>query len=228
MANTIVTQEEMTLRRRARRRLVGAVAIALAAFLILPILFDPDPKPLGPDVDIRIPPQDSPFDTPSRESPVAMTPAEEDLPTQEAEPTQPPPAVPPPPPIAAEAKTPPPPVAAEAKPTPPQAARPVASKPEAPAVKLETAKAPPPPPSAPPPPQADDARAYYLQLGAFSSEANARALEKKARAAGFEASISGGNGQFRVRVGPISGHDAARVMQNRMRARGFAPVILGA
>lgn len=224
MANTIVTQEEMTLRRRARRRLVGAVAIALAAFLILPMLFDPDPKPLGPDVDIRIPAQDSPFETPSRESPVAMMPAADDPPTQQAEPTQPPPAAPPPPSVQAEANA-----------SPPQAARPVASKPETPvaskpetpAATVETARAPSPPPP-PPPSQTGDGRAYYLQLGAFSSETNARALQRKVREAGFDANISGGNGQFRVRVGPISGHDAARAMQSRMREHGFAPVILGA
>lgn len=49
------------LRRRARRRLVGAIAIALVAVLVVPMLFDPDPKPLGSDVDIRIPEQNTPF-----------------------------------------------------------------------------------------------------------------------------------------------------------------------
>jgi DedD protein len=47
------------LKRRARRRLVGAVVLALAAAVILPLLLESDPKPLGDDVSIKIPPVDS-------------------------------------------------------------------------------------------------------------------------------------------------------------------------
>jgi DedD protein len=47
------------LKRRARRRLVGAVVLALAAAVILPLLLESDPKPLGDEVSVRIPPVDS-------------------------------------------------------------------------------------------------------------------------------------------------------------------------
>ncbi len=47
------------LRRRARRRLVGAIVLALAAAVIVPMLLESDPKPLGDDVSVRIPPEDS-------------------------------------------------------------------------------------------------------------------------------------------------------------------------
>ena len=47
------------LRRRARRRLVGAVVLALAAAVLLPLLLESEPKPLGDDVSIQIPPIDS-------------------------------------------------------------------------------------------------------------------------------------------------------------------------
>lgn len=47
------------LRRRARRRLVGAVVLALAAAVALPLLFESEPKPIGDDVLIQIPPVDS-------------------------------------------------------------------------------------------------------------------------------------------------------------------------
>jgi DedD protein len=47
------------LKRRARRRLVGAVVLALAAAVILPLLLESDPKPLGDDVSIKIPPVDN-------------------------------------------------------------------------------------------------------------------------------------------------------------------------
>jgi DedD protein len=47
------------LRRKARRRLVGAVVLALAAAVALPLLLENEPKPLGDDVSIQIPPVDS-------------------------------------------------------------------------------------------------------------------------------------------------------------------------
>src|ERR1700688_2283049 len=47
------------LKRRARRRLVGAIVLALAAAVILPLLLESDPKPLGDDGAIQIPPGDS-------------------------------------------------------------------------------------------------------------------------------------------------------------------------
>ena len=46
------------LKRKARRRLVGAIVLALAAAVILPLLLEKDPKPLGDDVSVQIPPVD--------------------------------------------------------------------------------------------------------------------------------------------------------------------------
>lgn len=46
-------------RRRARRRLVGAIVLALAAAVLVPLLLESEPKPLGEDVSVRIPPVDS-------------------------------------------------------------------------------------------------------------------------------------------------------------------------
>ena len=47
------------LRRKARRRLVGAIVLALAAAVALPLLLENEPKPLGEDVSIQIPPVDT-------------------------------------------------------------------------------------------------------------------------------------------------------------------------
>ena len=47
------------LKRRARRRLVGAIVLALAAAVILPLLLESEPKPFGDDISIQIPPVDS-------------------------------------------------------------------------------------------------------------------------------------------------------------------------
>lgn len=46
------------LRRRARRRLVGAIVLALVVAVFVPMLLESDPKPLGEDVAVKIPPVD--------------------------------------------------------------------------------------------------------------------------------------------------------------------------
>ncbi len=45
-------------KQRARRRLVGAVALVLAAVIGLPMILDPEPKPLPTDISIDIPAKD--------------------------------------------------------------------------------------------------------------------------------------------------------------------------
>jgi DedD protein len=46
------------MKRRARRRLVGAIVLALAAAIVVPMLLEKEPRPLGEDVSVRIPPID--------------------------------------------------------------------------------------------------------------------------------------------------------------------------
>jgi len=53
-------QDVDTLKRRGRRRLVGAIALVLLAVIVLPMVFDPEPRPVPP-VSVRIPGED---DTP--------------------------------------------------------------------------------------------------------------------------------------------------------------------
>jgi len=47
------------LKRRARPRLIGAIVLALAAAVILPMLLESEPKPFGDDVSVKIPSIDS-------------------------------------------------------------------------------------------------------------------------------------------------------------------------
>jgi DedD protein len=55
-------QDVETLKRRGRRRLVGAVALILAAVIVLPMVFDPEPRGSGSSVSVRVPAEDeSPF-----------------------------------------------------------------------------------------------------------------------------------------------------------------------
>ena len=51
-------QDVETLKRRGRRRLVGAIALVLAAVIVLPMVFDPEPRGSAPPVSVRIPGED--------------------------------------------------------------------------------------------------------------------------------------------------------------------------
>jgi DedD protein len=56
LARTAVSQEEIQLRKRARRRLVGAIALVLVAVVILPMVLDGEPRQRPESIDIEIPP----------------------------------------------------------------------------------------------------------------------------------------------------------------------------
>ena len=58
MAKT-VSEEEIQLRKRARRRLVGAITLVIAAVVILPMVLDSKPEQRSQEIDIRIPSEDS-------------------------------------------------------------------------------------------------------------------------------------------------------------------------
>ena len=49
------------LKRKARQRLIGAVILVLTAIIVVPMLLDSEPRPLGQDIAISIPPKDAPF-----------------------------------------------------------------------------------------------------------------------------------------------------------------------
>jgi DedD protein len=52
-------QDALLLKRRARRRLVGAVALALLVVIVLPVVLDQEPKPVRHDLTVQIPSQDA-------------------------------------------------------------------------------------------------------------------------------------------------------------------------
>jgi DedD protein len=65
-------QDVDTLKRRGRRRLVGAIALVLLAVIILPMVFDPEPRQVAPPVSVRIPGED---ETPFKPKPPPQKPA---------------------------------------------------------------------------------------------------------------------------------------------------------
>lgn len=56
-------------KKRARRRLVGAITITLAAIIVLPMIFDSEPQTVSQDILIDIPSRDKPSQIVSKEAP---------------------------------------------------------------------------------------------------------------------------------------------------------------
>ena len=67
------SEDVNSLKRRGRRRLVGAIALVLAAVIVLPMVFDSDPKGSAPPVSVRIPGEDETAFTPKVTPKVAPT-----------------------------------------------------------------------------------------------------------------------------------------------------------
>jgi DedD protein len=78
-------QDVETLKRRGRRRLVGAVALVLAAVIVLPMVFDPEPRGSSSTVSVKIPGED---ETPFAPKPPPKK-AEPEKPKAEPEQTKP-------------------------------------------------------------------------------------------------------------------------------------------
>ena len=76
-----ITDDEDKLKRRARRRLIGAVALITAVVVVLPMVLDSEPRPVGQDIELRIPDKDKvgefvpKVDFPPASAPVATLPA---------------------------------------------------------------------------------------------------------------------------------------------------------
>jgi cell division septation protein DedD len=73
-----ISDQELQLKKRARRRLVGAVALVLLIVVFLPMILDSEPKPLNQDITITIPPIPKPESiqqTPAPAPAISSTPA---------------------------------------------------------------------------------------------------------------------------------------------------------
>ena len=51
-----ISSEELQLKKRARRRLVGAIALVLFVVVFLPMILDNEPRQMSQDIAINIPP----------------------------------------------------------------------------------------------------------------------------------------------------------------------------
>ena len=213
-------------KKRARRRLIGATALVLAAVIGLPMIFDSEPRPISQDINIQIPPRDK---APAMNaSPMPLPP------TQATQPEAPPP----------EAQKPeaPKPTAADAAPPAPEAkpeSRQASSAPIAPekaatvAVGEKRVDSLVDKPAAAP---ADAAKSadknkgrFIVQVAAVSNKAKVDELLQKLKRGGIEGywqKVTTKEGdRFRVRVGPFSSRDEAEKMSKRIDKLGLTGTI---
>lgn len=203
-----MTDAAEALKRSARRRLIGAVALALVTVVSLPMIFDKEPPPLA-EVDIVIP---------SRDTPGAMVLLEGGADARAGSATPPPPAAIPSPTLGSPAVPSPvvaAPVPSASSPAPAPVQKPAASAPPATAAKIDLPKV-----------STAAAEGYFLQLGVFSSEEGARKLAKRVADAGFAVHVVEDAGRYKVRCGPVSAKPAAQDLQTRLRGKGFPAVLV--
>jgi len=184
---------ENDLKRHARRRLIGAVALSLLAVILLPLLLEDEPPPASP-LAVRMTTAPDPLpeqaDTPDVADATPSPESEPETDSKSGPTAEPEPKVEP---VKAEA----------ARPTPkPQPSTPVAAT-----------------PAQPKPAAASEE--FVVQLVALSDSAKADALKGRAVMAGLPAYTDKLGELTRVRVGPYSSREAAETAVKKLADNGL-------
>lgn len=208
-----VSDEELQLKKRARRRLVGAVVLVTVVAVVLPMILDSEPKPATQSINIQIPspdagvlsakpvplkPAEVPPAKPEVKAEIKSEPAVEDKPAAKTAPK-----VEAKPAPKAEAK---PAAKAESKPKPVVQAKP-AAKPEVKAAVQDKPKA--------------AAETFVIQVVALADAERAKALQQKIVAGGMKAYtevVQAASGPVtRVRIGPYASREAAEKARQQLQ-----------
>jgi DedD protein len=212
----------LQLKKRARRRLVGAAALALFAVIVLPMVMDREPRPLSQDIQVRIPSQDSTgFASKLLPGKPAATPmpAPEPKPVDQKAETQAKPEAAPAAPTAV-------PVPAKPAEKPPvQDKKPEAAEKPAPHVtKPEAAEKSAPKTAADAKPASDGGGQWVIQLGAYKEAGKVKNLMSKLKGINVPAyteRIETPQGALtRVRAGPFASQEAAEKARGRLKIIG--------
>lgn len=193
----------LQLKKRARRRLVGAAALALLAIIVLPVVMDHEPRPPLQDIQVRIPNQDS--------EGLASLPAPLPAPKPTIlKPTTPNPAsLPPPEPGATPVAAPPSGESNKAAAAPPLAAAPLTPAVAEPAAEVAHQQ-----------PQ----QQWVVQLGTYKDAGNVKNLLAKLHemhVPAYTEKIDADQGaRTRVRAGPFTSREAAEKAQARIKKLG--------
>jgi DedD protein len=237
-----ISEEELQLRKRARRRLVGAIALVTIIAVFLPMVLDHEPRPVSQDVSIKIPSPDSGAFTskivpvPPTAKPAPESPAKADTPAQAESPAPAPSATPEAPKVAAAAPAAKPaaeavvPPANDTEAAPPRKAAPEkAAAPAKPAAKTAAAEK---PKAVEKPKPAEKIKAvtkgsagYVVQVAALNDADKARQMRDQIAAAGVKAytevvPTAKGN-VTRVRAGPFAARGDADKARDKLKGLGL-------
>lgn len=220
MAEQDITPDDLQLKKRARRRLVGAAALALLAVIVLPMVMDREPRPLSQDIQVRIPSQDSTgFASKLLPGKPAATPmpAPQPKPVDQKAETQTKSEAAPAASIAVPAAKP----LAQASMAPP--AKP-ADKPPVQEKKPETVEKAVPKAAADAKPVTDGAGQWVIQLGAYKEAGKVKNLMSKLKGINVPAyteKVETPQGSLtRVRAGPFASQEAAEKSRGRLKIIG--------
>ena len=232
------------LRRRARRRLVGAIVLALAVAVFVPMLLESDPKPLGEDVSVKIPPVDEgKFVNRLNEKSKTEAPPKTETPPKtvakaepKAEAPKPAPAEPPkaePPKAEPPKAEPPKDDAAKADSAKDEPAKVDTAKAEAPKAEPASAPGAKASPAATKEPAKDHATGdFAVQVFAFSDDKGANSLVNKLKGKGFPAysePVNTSRGTlWRVRVGPYVSRETAGAARDKLKVEGYNGIVAAA
>ena len=202
MAKQIRTDDEFTLQRQARRRLIGAIALMLAVVIFLPMIFDADPAAtVTRDIELRIPEKvaaaAAPVSAENRQQEAGAT-ATHAAPATTENTIAPVTAPPVPAPIVAA------PVAVT-KPAEKSVSKPVVAVPARPASK----------PSG-----------WVVQVGAYSKAEAAKQMVANLKQRGYPVYTEQAGAVVRVRVGGYPSREAADKVRAKLEAIGLHPNVL--
>ncbi|MBJ9619475.1 SPOR domain-containing protein [Burkholderia multivorans] len=212
-------------KQRARRRLVGAIALVVAAVIVLPMVLDSHPKPVTDDIAIDIPNRPAHQPAASRDDDAADVQAgvaHDEPPASEAVAAAPAPA-----PAPKAAAKPAPKLDTTASVTPPKAAAPAAPKPAAPKpAPVASAEAAGADTSDASSPSSPAGARFAVQLGSFKDDATARSWATKLKSAGVPAYVerrkqADGSTATLLRAGPFADRAAASAAIAKVREAGL-------
>lgn len=204
---------QIDLKKRARRRLVGAVALALLAAIVLPMVMDNGPKPPSSELTIRIPSQEGGNFASRLITGTAPAPASPVLPAQS-------PVVVPPPssevPALVQNSVQSQPVATPSVPQLPDPAQSAVSRADKDRAEEQRAR------DLLEGKTASPAGKFYVQLGVYREEKNARDLSSRAAAQGVKVSLEKlKDNTTRVRSGPYAERAAADKTLEKLKKAGI-------
>ena len=243
------SDEQVALKKRARRRLIGAIVFVSFAAVVLPMVMDAEPPPATPSIELNIPAQDKGFAPPATGAAKVAPGVAEPVPAVDVKAAAAPAQLqspPSPPPLAKAEVLPEPPKPtplAEAKPATvkPAESRPAEAKVVPKAAPVKPAKAEPAKPAA----EAKRAQSildgkagessaggdvpHVVLIGAFANQGNVQILQKKLGEMGMrvytEPLDSPQGKKTRVRAGPFPSREAAEKAVARMKAIGVGGVV---